>query len=146
MLKGDVLDAQDDKLGDSVAWVDDIGRHRVGVHKHDAQLAAVPGVDQPRRIEAGDAVAQREPAPRQHEPPVTLGDGDCEPACHGATAPTWGKLDALSGDQVAAGVAVVGVLGNLRPVAERHDADGEHDGRLANPLPSGAGRRADHTA
>ena len=49
---------------------------RVGVDEQHLELVAVAAVDEPRRVEAGDAVPQRQAAAGLHEPGVALGDGD----------------------------------------------------------------------
>ena len=52
---------------------------RVGVDEQHLELAAVLRVDEPGRVQAGDAVLEREARAGQHEPGVPGRDRDREP-------------------------------------------------------------------
>ena len=80
---------------------------RIEVHEGDHHLAAVPGVDQTRCIDAGDAVLSGQTASRQHESRVPLGDRDGEAGRHhGATAAGRDRAR-FHGDQIASRIANV---------------------------------------
>src|SRR5690349_10840182 len=68
----DVLHALDDELGDPIAGLYIERLMRIVVDQQHADLVAVPRVDEARRVEARDAVAQREPRTRLHEAGVAL--------------------------------------------------------------------------
>ena len=75
-----------DELGDAHPRLDDERLARVGVEQRDAQLAAVAGVDEPRRVDDRDPVLRREPRARLHEPRVPVRDRDGEPGRRRALA------------------------------------------------------------
>ena len=71
-----------DELGDAVAPLDQVVLVGVGVDQQHPQLVAVAAVDQARRVEAGDAVAQGQAAAGLHEPGVALGHGEGDAGGH----------------------------------------------------------------
>ena len=58
-LEGHLLDPDEHELGDAVAPAHRVVVLGIVVHQDDLQLTPVARVDQPRGVEAGDAVAQR---------------------------------------------------------------------------------------
>ena len=100
------------------------GCDRVGVEQHDLDLAAVRGVDQARRVGQRQAVVQGVAAARQHEPGVADGDGDGDARRH-QQPPTGRRHDAvLTGPQIEAGIAGVGVGGQREVGVESDDRHG----------------------
>ena len=122
----DLLDALDDQLGDAVAAADLVVGGRVGVEQHALQLAAVGGVDDPRRVDERDAVAQREPAARHDEPGVAGRDGEGDARRH--DRPPAAGLDdcALPGVEVEPGVAGMGVGRQRKVGIEADDGHRQH--------------------
>ena len=141
-LEADVLDALDHELSDAVAGLHDEGRHRVRVHEHDAELTAIAGVDEARRVEARHTVVHREAAAREHEAGVADGDRDGDAAADRRPAAAGGQLGALVGHEVAARVAVMGVLGEPRAPVEGDDGNRDHARRLAKLASAPPGDRA----
>ena len=78
----------------------------------------------PGRVEAGDAVAEGEPAARLHEAGVALGDGDGDAGGDQGPAAAGRERGVLAGDEVEPGVARPGV-GRQRQVGV--EADDGHD-------------------
>jgi hypothetical protein len=102
----------------------------VGVQQDDLDLVAVTGVDEPRGIGHGDAVAQRQAAAREHEAGVPLRDGDGQ-ARRDHRPPAAGSDDrVLSGQEVEAGVARPRVRREGQVRVEEHDGQPQHGPRL----------------
>src|SRR5215218_8877557 len=104
----DLLDALDHQLRDAIAPLDGERRGRIGVDQEHLELTAVLRIDQPRRVEARDAVLEGESRAGQHEARVTCGYRDREAGRDERTATARCELDAFARVQVVAGV--VGVL------------------------------------
>ena len=122
-LRGD-----DHELRDPVAAVHEVRLVRVGVDEQDLQLAVVLGVDEPRRVEAGDAVAERQPRAGQDEPAVPGRDRDGD-AGRDEGAPAAGpEADVLACREVVAGVVVVGGRGERQVGVEPADPDRQAQG------------------
>ena len=77
----------------------------IEVDQQHLQLVAVAAVDEPRRVEAGDPVAQGQPAARLHEPGVALGQGEGDAGGHQRPPAAGRQRGVLAGQQVEAGVA-----------------------------------------
>jgi len=122
-----LLHPTDHQLGDPISPVDLVGRRGIRVHQYDRNIAAITRVDQARRIEAGDAVAGGEPAARQDQARVALGNLERDACCNGRPAPTRSKDCARSGDQVAAGVAGPRIARRLKVVVQADESNFEHD-------------------
>src|SRR5262245_57429961 len=69
-----VLDLEDDHLGDPVATLDLHGDGRIPVHEDDLDFAAVPGVDEPRRVEYAESLVRGASGARLDEASVADGD------------------------------------------------------------------------
>src|SRR5262245_54766100 len=72
----DGLDALNHQLSDAITRSNLERLRRIGVDQQHPDLVAVAGIDEPRRVEARDAVLEREARTRLHEPRVPLGDRD----------------------------------------------------------------------
>ena len=70
------------ELRDPVAAADLERLGGVEVHEQHLELVAVARVDEPRRVEAGDPVAERQAAAGLHEPGVALRDGERDARRH----------------------------------------------------------------
>ena len=95
-----------DELGDPHPGSTVNALARVGVQEHDAQLAAVAGVDEPGRVDDRDAVPRGEARARLDEAGVAVGDRDREAGADGRPLPRR-EHDALAGREVEARVAGV---------------------------------------
>ena len=104
-----MLHGLDHELGDPFASCDLEVRRRIMVDEADLQLTSIARVDEPRRIEAGDAVLERKPTAGLHEPRVALGKGDGDARGNERAAPGSGQRDVLPGQEVDAGIAGTGV-------------------------------------
>src|SRR6188508_3461452 len=72
-------DRGDHELGDPHTRLHGEGALAIRVVQDDAQLAPIPGVDEPGRVHDADPVARREPGSRQHESGVARRYLDGEP-------------------------------------------------------------------
>lgn len=115
-----------DELGDAVTAKHLEGFAGVGVDEHDPQLVAVAAVDEPGRVQARDAVAQREPAARQHEARVAVRQRKSDPGRHQRPPTARRKHGAIARNQVAPGIAWVRVRRQRQVGIETHDGDLEH--------------------
>jgi hypothetical protein len=121
-----VLDALHDQLRDALASRDLDVVARVGVDEEDLELAAVAAVEQAGRVEARDAVAQRQPAPRLDEPGVALRDRQGESGGDDRTSTAGLQHDPLACEQVEAGVARLRVRRQRQVGIESLHRDREH--------------------
>ena len=121
----DAGNLEHDELRDPHARLDDERLARVGVQQRDLQLAAVAGVDQPRRVHDRDAVLRREARARLDEARVSLGDRDGEPGAD-QRALARCELDVLARREVEARVAGVGAARDDRVVAQPPDRQLDH--------------------
>src|SRR5207244_1960350 len=106
-----LLDTLDHELRDAVADAHVVVRRWVGVDEHNHQLAAIAAVDEPRRVEAGNAVVGGEAAAGQHEAGVTIGNGDADAGTDARPSPAGLERDGLRCGEVGPGVTRVGVAG-----------------------------------
>ena len=97
----------EDELGDPHANLDLELLFAVVVDEGHHELSAITGVYEPGRVDEGDPVARREPAPREDEARVPIRDGDRYPRADDGP-PARLKHGCLSGGQVVAGVPGVG--------------------------------------
>ena len=67
---------RDHELGDPHPGLDGERVVPIAVQENDADLTAIAGVDQPRRVQDADPVTGRESRSRQHEAGMTRGDLD----------------------------------------------------------------------
>ena len=116
----------DDQLGDPVPPAHGVVLHRVMVDQNHLELAPVAGVDQPRRVEAGHAVAQRQTAAGQDEPGVPLRDGHRDSRRHQRPAAPGRQHDGLAGHQVRSGIAGSGVRGHPQVGVELMQGHAQH--------------------
>ena len=124
------------QLGDAVAPVAPRSRPiGIVVDQDDLQLAAVARVDQPRRVEAGHAVAQRQAAAGQHEAGVPARDGHGHPGRHQRPGPPRGAATtSVRATRSAAGVARRGrSAGTGRLGVELVQRDAQHRRTLQGP-------------
>src|SRR5690348_14042747 len=100
----------------------------VGVQQQDAQLAAVAGVDQPRRIGQCDAVLGGEPGARQNEPRVACGNRNRDARADARTL-AWLEPGRLNRAQVVARIVLVRALRLARGRRQPLEADPQAGGR-----------------
>jgi hypothetical protein len=113
-------DRQNDELRNSHPGLDQKRLFHIGVEQHDSKLAAVAGIDEPRRVHHRETVAGCEPGAGLDEAGVAVRDRDGKPrADEGSLA--WRELDALAGREVQAGIPRVGALGNDRVIPQPLD-------------------------
>jgi oligoribonuclease len=127
------------ELGDAVAPGDGERLAGIEVHEEHLELVAVAGVDEARRVEAGDPMAQREAAAGLHEAGVAGRQGERDPRRD--EGPAAGRFEAggLARDEVEAGVALLRVGGQVEVGVEPEDRHGEglqHGGQV-NHAPVG---------
>src|SRR5262249_19620564 len=120
------LDRLHDQLRDAIAPLDGVRLVRIGVDQDDPHLVAVAGVDQARRVEAGDAVTQREPAAWQHEPGEAVGDGDRDAGRYDTTAAAGLDRRRLPRVEIGTGVASVRVRRQWQLRVETNDRHLDH--------------------
>ncbi len=125
------LDALDDQLRDAVAAAYRVVVGGVGVHEHGLDLAAIRGVDQAGRVDDADAVLQRQPGAGHHQPAPPDGDRDRDPGRHERPTTTGAQERVLTGVQVEAGIAEVGVARQREVGVELHEVDGQLHERRA---------------
>jgi hypothetical protein len=106
-----LADPLDNELGDPVPASDGESLLGVGIEQVDQDLAAVARVHRAGSIHHGDAVAGSQPRARVYERGIPGGQGDGNTCRNQGTLPR-GKDHVLSGMQVRAGVARVGVAGH----------------------------------
>ena len=80
---------------------------RIEVHEQHADLVAVAGVDEARRVHDRDAVPQREARARLHEARVARRDRDRDAGRHERAPAAAARASRRRGVEVEAGVAVV---------------------------------------
>ena len=80
---------------------------RVEIHQQHADLVAVPGVDQPGRVETRDAVPHRESRTRLHEAGPTRRDRDRDPGRYERAAAGRRESTRMARAEVVARVALV---------------------------------------
>ncbi len=125
------LDPLDHQLGDPLT-AHDLERHgRVGVDQQHLEFAPVAGVDQARRVEAGDTVSQGQAAAWLDEAGVALRNGDGGSGRHQGPTTTGCEGDVLGGDQVGASVTLPRVGRQREVVDEATQRDLEHRRTLA---------------
>ena len=95
----------------------------VGVQQQHAHLAAVPGVDEPGRVDERDAVTQRQPRARQHQAGVPGRQLDREAGGDRARGRPARSVTSSTRDEVEAGVAVVGPRRQHRGRVQAADAE-----------------------
>src|SRR5690349_8778446 len=83
--RGRLDDFLQDELRDAVAAPYEVRLAAVRVQQDHTDLAAVAGVNQARRVDAGQAVPRRQPAAHHHEAGVADGDRNGD-ACRDARA------------------------------------------------------------
>ena len=107
---------QHHELGNPVALFHFVVVRRVEIHERHHYFTAVPGVDEPRCVDAGDAVFRRQTAPRQDESPVTFGNGNGHAGRHhNATAAGRNtRVVVVNHREIPAGLMVDEVLGFRR--------------------------------
>jgi len=79
----------------------------VVVYERDHELSAIAGIYEPGRVHERDPVTGREPAPREDEARVSVGDGDRYPRTDDGP-PARLQYGRLGGSQVVASVPGVG--------------------------------------
>ena len=136
-MPGDLVDPLHDELGDAVAAVHRVVLGGVGVDQHDLQLAAVGGVDQAGRVDETDAVAQCQPAARQHEAGVSGRDGDGDPGRDERPAAAGGEVGVGSRVEVETGVTGMGVGGERQVGVEPDHRHGQRHRPDPTDHPSG---------
>jgi len=115
------------QLGDAVPAVYLVRRNGVCVHKYDRDLAAVTRVDQTWRVEAADPVPGGEPASRENEAGVALGDGERDPR-RDRRPPTGGSQQgARSSHEVATCVPRLRVTRRGKIDIQTNEWNLEHD-------------------
>jgi hypothetical protein len=102
-----LLDLLDHQLGDPVTPPDFVVSARICVDEEDAQLVAVPRVDESRGVEAGDAVTKCEPAPGLDEPGISGRYGQSDPRRDQSATAARREGRILPGIEVSSGVAFV---------------------------------------
>ena len=122
-----LLHPADHQLGDPVSTVDLIRRHGICVHKYDRDLTPVTRVNQAGRVQASDPVVGCQPASRQYEAGVAVGDLEGDPGsnCRPPTARGEQRVD--PGNQVATGVAEPCIARRQKVRIEAEQWDLEHD-------------------
>jgi hypothetical protein len=129
-----------DQLGDAITAVDLVVVVGVGVDEEDLELVPVARVDEAGRVEAGDAVAQGQAAAGLHEPGVALGEGEGDPGRDQRPAAASAQHRSLSGQDVEAGVALLGVGGQRQLGVEVDHGHGEGHGHGRQPYGRTEGR------
>src|SRR5262249_23984808 len=102
-LDGDeraLLDRLHDELCDAVTALHAIARVRIGVDEQHLDLVSVAGIDQPRRVETGDAVTQRQPTARLYEGGVTVRKRDRDAGRHEGSSSARFEVGILPRDEV----------------------------------------------
>ena len=121
-----------DQLSDAFPPNDLEGVGRVVVDQADLEFTSVARIDQPRRVETGDAVLGGETAPGLHEPGVPLGQRDRDSGRDHRPAATRGEGDILASEQVDAGITRAGI-GREREVGiEAENRQIEHKPKVAD--------------
>jgi hypothetical protein len=100
-----MLDRLDHQLGDPIPALDLVILEWVGVHQKDRHLAAIAGVNEARRVEAGDTMTQREATTGQDESSVPGWESDHDPGRNQGTSPARSEVSTLPGKEVCPGVA-----------------------------------------
>jgi len=132
----DLLHGLHHELRDSLTTFDGERLGRVMVDEADFQLAAVARVDEPRGIEAGHAVLDRETAPGLHEAGVAVGERNRDTGGYQRSASGRRKDDIFSRDEIHTGVARSGVGREGQVGIETEDRKIEHEGNVAEPEPA----------
>jgi hypothetical protein len=102
----------EDELGDPGSPLYQKGLLEIVVYEGHLYLAAVAGVDEPRRVDEGDPMSHREPAARKHQARIALRDGDRDPGPHQRPS-TRRKLYLLHRAQIVAGITGMRPTGRL---------------------------------
>ena len=129
------LDGHDHELRDPVAAVHRVRLVGIGVDENDLDLAAKARIDEPRGVEARNAVADRQPAAGEHEPGEALGDRDRVARRDERAAATRPEDDVVCRDEIGSCVAGMRVGGCGRARFEDREGNVEHHGRVA-PRPA----------
>ncbi len=116
------------ELGDPVPAFHLVVGDRVGVDQEDRELTAVPRVDEPRGVEAGDPVVEGETAARQDEAAIADGQGDDDPGRNEGPATPGAQTGVFAGIEIGPGVARVGVVGHGQPGVQLMNRDRNHAG------------------
>ena len=111
----------DEQLGDAHPRLDREGLLAVGVEQDHANLAAIAGVDHPRRVDDREPVAQRQARARHDETCVAVRDLDRD-ACSDSRPLAGPDRERLAGAEIEAGVAAARPRRQHRVVAESRDA------------------------
>ena len=142
-LEVGLLDPHQHQLGDAVPPADLVVVLGVMVHQDDLELAAVARVDEAGRVETGDPVPDRQPAPGQHKAGEAVGDGDRPPRWGRPHDPRrLGRTTSLPGHEVGAGVALACVARHREFGIELMQGDAQHRRTIqgVHRAPSGDGR------
>jgi hypothetical protein len=129
------LDPDQHELRDPLAARDGERLLTVGVEQQHANLAPIPGVDQPGGVHERDPVPGREPRARQHQPGLSHGnlDGDTRTDRGALSRPEHRLFDRV---QVEAGVVRISARRQQRVFLEPPDVQalstgGHASGRLS---------------
>ena len=126
-----------EQLGDARARLNGEARIQIGVVQRHAYLAAVARVDQARPVQDRDAVTRGKARAGHDERAPARRKLDRDPASH--RRPSAGiDLRSLGGDEVEAGIVVIGPARQGGTVAQRRDA---HDPRAHPRPPASSGVR-----
>jgi hypothetical protein len=87
-----------------------VSLRRIGVHKYDSDLSSIGRVDQAGCVEAGDAVAKGETAPRQHQPGTSRGKLERKSSPDERSPAVRLENDVVSGEKIEAGIAFTSAL------------------------------------
>jgi oligoribonuclease len=123
------LDRLDDQLGDAVAPSHVVGGGGIQIDQEDLELIAVAGVDQPRGVEAGDAVLESQPAPGLYEARVPRRNGHGHARRDQRPSSARREQGVLPGQQIGAGVALACIRRWGQIGIETEERHGQHDRR-----------------
>ena len=121
-----MLDPLHDELGDAVPPANLVVGTGIGVDQQHPDLVAIATVDEARGVEAGDAVPQRQPASGLNKSCVSLGDRQRDAGADERSTTPAPQCDGLAGNEIGAGVAGPGVVGQRKVGIEANDGDPEH--------------------
>ena len=122
----------DDELCDALAPLHQEILVGVGVDQQHLELAPVAGIDEPRRVETGHAVFERQAAARLDEAGIALGNRDRGARGNEGAATAAGQQHIVTSDEVGARVSRSGVRGQWEIGIEAKQWDVEHGETLGH--------------